>query len=331
VKNLFFTWAGLGDNLCLFAAARNYYRTYGTKLTVCDPIGLYSGADFVETVDGLGFNSFADDQIKITTAKLDRLGFTPVFINSTGFSYLAPSYTKNITTWPKSHMITRLAERLGMSGEVCIDVPPITLQGSADGLPEDYVCIMTGGLQNYKAVSALVMQGLIDQFKNRFTFVQIGAKKDARLRDVIDRTGVAIADAATILKKARFLITGTSGLMHLARSVACKAFVLQTHGEPLSVALYNLHRYVSAIDGCGLCSRGLRDPQHQLCFHGYKCIRNLNAELAVEALEENLDYLLSDELPEPQFETAVADPAKGLEDFFEQQNTIHNPSQYFRI
>ena len=69
MKNLFFTWAGLGDNLCLFAAARNYYRTYGTKLTVCDPIGLYSGADFVETVDGLGFNSFADDQIKGSSSK----------------------------------------------------------------------------------------------------------------------------------------------------------------------------------------------------------------------------------------------------------------------
>ena len=192
-----------------------------------------------------------------------------------------------------------------------------------------YICIMCGGIQNYKAIKKEVMQGIVNYYRNKFKFVQIGSLKDPLLDNVDDYRGCDLSNSIILLKNALFLITGTGGLTHLAAAAKCKAFVLQTGGEPSGIVRYIAHRYITAVDNCGICARNLRDPQHQPCFYQYKCIRNLTSERAISSLETLLPYFLESSFFPHETLIATSNPALGLEDYFSQEKTLDCPSQYF--
>ena len=328
-RNIYFTWDGIGDNLCLISAAKNYYDLTGEKLLVyIKHKELANNLHYLDLSDLIDFSSFNTDNISSTEKILKENKLTPVFLNTAIFKQLAPEYKHYIATWQYKHIITRLCERLGLHAPIKIDYS-LSLKLNKVNLNSDYVCIMTGGMQNYKAVNKTVMQTIVDKYKT-FKFVQIGSQRDALLENVIDFRGCNLLDSLSLLQSAQFLVTGTGGLTHLARCVGCKAFVLQTLGEPLEIAYYNTHRYVSSFDECDICKNNLRDPQHQPCYYGYKCIRNLSTSLVLQSLEENLDYLLSPRSFEDQFEQAISDPAEGLEDYYAQTKLLNYEGQYFR-
>ena len=292
MKKLFFTWPGIGDNLLLFAAAHNIYKSTGEKVFVASKMSdlLHYCQDFIESINWFSFEDlYLPSQAKENKLKqIESAGFIPVFVSSSGYKYLAPTYESNVTTWYQKHMITRYCERMGYSGEVELSIP-IVVPDSLTSTPRSYICVMCGGLQNYKSIPNSLMQAIVNEIGKIFQVVQIGSSKDPLLERV-----------------------------------------LGTKGEPNSMSRYSTNIYVYPIDYCDRCSLNLRDPQHQKCFFAYKCIRNITANQVLDAVSENIDFLISrDNCPE-YYEIAEADPVNGLEDFIHSTKTLSCESALYK-
>lgn len=316
MKKIYFTWSGIGDNLALIAAAYNYFlKTHekiliGSKLSSLNSLCNY--ADFTQNFYFEKLNINNKDKI---ISDLRDNGYEPVFITANKYKYLAPSYNNCITPWPEKHIITRYCEKIGITGKVKIDIPLDLSKIPCDFDGKSYICIMTGGLQNYKRIKTEVSQGIIDGLSNRYTFVQLGSQHDALLKNVIDKRGVSLSQALGLLRNALFFIGGVGGLVHLAKAANCKSVVLQTTGEPAHLTFYEGNVLVNPVDYCDICARNLRDPQHQQCFYGYKCSSNFDAKQILNIIDENLNSLSTRSLNE-QWDIASQDKANGLEDYY---------------
>lgn len=328
MKKIFFTWNGLGDNLVLIGAAYNYYLKYGERAVLGVPSVIYSDlfecADFV---DWCNFNTMQPRSRNETISMCHKRGYKPIFLSAASYRWLQPGRKSNVTIWNNEHLMLRISERMGLSGNIRIEMPLKSkiVQDSNDFIEKiglGHICIMTGGMQKYKAVSAEIMQGIVDHLKKDFKFVQIGSKNDESLFDVVDCRGSSLLNSIRLLKNSCFLIAATGGLVHLGAAAHCKTFVLQTTGEPLSLTYYPANRYVSAIDSCNICARNWRDPQHQPCFYEYKCINNLTIDRVLEVLMSEIPYLIkSDEYPVQELK-AFPDAATGLEDYYDFEKTL---------
>lgn len=337
MKKIFFTWNGLGDNLALVGAAFNYFLKTGEKALLGVPFNCFNDLfEYADFVDWCTYSSMSGKRRRETMDLCAKKNLEPIFITACGYKWLLPDFEYNINYWHRKHLILRYSERMGLDGDVQIRIPirkDYPTSGNSSFLQNliksRYVCIMTGGVQNYKAVKVDVMQGIVNAYKEKFKFIQLGSKKDLVLSDVVDCRGTSLVDSISLLQNAQFLITATGGLTHLAAVSQCKAFVLQTGGEPLQIGFYLANRYVTAVDNCGICARNWRDPQHQPCFYHYKCIRNLTSERAVKALENELSYLMSS--GEYGFEVlkASSEPANGLEDYFSHEKTLKFEGGFF--
>ena len=326
LKDLYFTWEGLGDNLVLFAAAANYFDKTGKKLLVgSDWAELAAKCPFVELVEGFSFRHVYKLGPEQAFTEVRKRGYEPKFVSAAGYNYLAPTFDKNVTLWASKHMITRYCERLGLSDEIQIEIPlstPVVRKQSRK------ICVMTGGKQKYKALNPVVMQYLVDHLKGSFDFVQLGSASDPRLDGVEDLRGKKISVAFSQLQEASCFVGMVGGLVHLAKAANCNSCVLQSTGEPLVLTYYNNNRYLFPIDYCDLCARNLRDPQHQPCFYGYKCSNSFTGQQLLSFFEANLDLLLST-CSGKQVEKAIAEPVVGLEDFYDSRKTLSCVTAYY--
>ena len=336
MKKLFFTWDGIGDNLCLLAAAWNFYKKTGEKPSIGGKhFYFYKKADFIDFYPHLSLSNVVSIKGKDCIDHAKNKGYDPTFVTACGFDYLAPDFSSNVTTWGHEHLITRYCERMGLDGKIEIDYPSFSdLQVSSDpkllGALEttnDVVCIMCGGLQKYKSIDPELSQQTVDYLSQKYKVIQLGSFHDHKLKNVIDLRGVLLEDAAGILKKSKFFIGGIGGLIHLARSVRCPSLVLQSTGEPINLTFYSGNRHVLPLDYCDLCARNLRDPQHLPCYFGYKCVRNITFSQIKEELVkiENEGFTPI----APQIEEAHSDPVFGLDDYWKILNTKSCPEAYF--
>ena len=336
MKDVFFTCGGLGDTLCLIAAANSYYQTTGKKVAVGSPFPVFEQLypDVCEFVNWIHFSKFGHRVRRETLARCKENGYNPIFlypnklVKKSLFSY------KSI--FQDKHLIQLLAEKMGLSGYIDIAYPEISLPESAT-LPEalqslsGYVCIMTGGLLNYKYVDTSVYQSIVDRYKSQYTFVQIGSAKDNPLTDVIDCRGLDILGSITVLRHARGFIGVTGGLVHLAAAIGIKSFVLQTGGEPFSLNFYPLHTYF-LINSCIECALSKRDPQHEQCPFGYKCIKDFSLEQMFELLDIYMSRTgkLFSLTTKSSFKCLCKGQlAHGLEDYFKQRKIINADSSVF--
>lgn len=327
-KKLFFTWSGIGDNLVLMAAARNYQRITGEIPLVGSKFtALAALCPWLENVDWCyGDKMFSAEAEKIKKRSSEE-GLELVFVTCSGYKPLLPDCERNVNIWPANHMITRYVERMGISGDVEIEIPLQLPQYTT--VTDHDVCIMTGGMQKYKAVAPAVMQKVVNHFRRQFRFVQLGGRHDVLLNGVEDKRGCDLIHSLQILQRTKFLITGVGGLSHLARAAGTKAVILQTNGEPMSCCNYSGNIVVRPVGACGLCGDNLRDPQHQPCFYGYQCVRDITSERVIRAIEFHFEELCSRDRP-MQVEYAEADPVNGLEDFYLSKKTLWCDSAFYR-
>lgn len=328
MKKIFFTWNGLGDNLVLIGAAYNYFLKFGERPVLGVPSMIYSELfEHADFVDWCNFDAMHVENRNKTISMCHANGLEPIFLSAVGYRWFQPGRKSNITIWNNKHLMLRISERMGLSGSIRIEMPlksniPHCSGDLLEKVGSGYICIMTGGLQRYKAVRAEIMQGVVDSLKKDFKFVQVGSKNDELLFDVTDCRGTSILDSIQLLQKSCFLISATGGLVHLAAAAHCKTFVLQTTGEPLSIGYYPANRYVMAIDACNICARNWRDPQHQPCFYGYKCINNLTIDRVLEMLMSELPYLIQSDAYPVNVLNAIPDIASGLEDYYNYEKTL---------
>lgn len=332
MKKLFFTWEGIGDNLCLLAAAWNFYEKTGEKPSIAGKqFYFYKKADFIDFYPDLSLSKVISIKGKDYIDHAKNKGYEPTFITACGFNYLAPDFSSNVTTWEGGHLITRYCERMGLNGSIKIDFPSFLDMRLSPEIKlktsREIVCIMCGGLQKYKSISPDLAQNLVDFLNQKYEVIQLGSFHDPELKNAIDLRGVPLEDAACVLKQSKFFIGGVGGLIHLARSVGCPSLVLQSTAEPLHLTFYKGNRYVLPVDYCDLCARNLRDPQHMPCYFGYKCVRNISfsqVKKELEKIEKDNFHRLS-----PQIEEAHSDPVIGLEDYWKILNTKTYSEAYF--
>ena len=329
MDKLYFTWPGLGDNLILLGAAYNYYKITGEKLNINVDFGeIEEGVEYCNFFRGFGLRSFYSDGVKRKTKECLSFGLEPVFISTTDFRALAPSYEKYVTIWGKKHLITRCCERIGISGNVEIDIP--LMRGEKQSQIENsnkVVCVMCGGKQRYKAISPEIMQKVVDYLQEGYTVCQLGARHDHLLKGAKDYRGRSLKEAISILRSSQLLVTGVGGLLHLSRAAGCRCLVLQTTGEPEVLTHYNGNESVYPVDRCELCARNLRDPQHQPCFFNYKCVNMIKPSQVIDKLKVMLAIDSAGKWP--QLEYAEADPADGVEDLNKGLSLLNCVSAYY--
>ena len=325
---LYFTWSGIGDGLLLLGAAYNFFLQRNEKLRVgLSNREFFKFCNWVEPVENFDAKLYYTDIGSWNNILLEN-NSAPKFISATGVKYLAPEYKRNINFWHYNHMITRMSERLGLGGEISISIP-LDVEGEKT-IAHEYVCVMCGGMQKYKEISPVLMNDVVNWLISKnISVVQLGAKNDPKLDGVIDLRGDSLENALIALKYANFFIGGTGGLIHMAKSVNCNSLVLQTRGEPVSMSFYVNNKYVYPVDACRICERNLRDPQHQKCHYGYKCVSGFTLSQVIRSIEQNWDELLLRKNWE-QKEIAIPDPAKGLEDWECTKFTLQNEEAFVK-
>lgn len=272
-NHLYFTWVGIGDNLCLFTAARNYFEKTGKKILISSSVP--------ELLEGTDYCDYISDNIFVNCAeyekRLKKLGIKLSFISPTHISWL--NETQNVVLWPQQHIAAEYCSKLGINGQV--DLNPyvhLTKEEKEFGrfYSKNQIAIMTDGLQKYKTYPFEKIQRIVNELHKKYNFVQIGSKADRLLDNVLDKRGsLSLRQVAAVLNNSNCAVLGIGGLCHLAAAVGCPAVVTYSLGEPLIMVSYPNNITLTSKNGCCLCGNNLRDPQHQVCYNNYSCIRTI--------------------------------------------------------
>ena len=225
IKKVFFTWNGLGDQLCLIGAAYNWYLKHGEKLNIGVNSNFFEKYfDHCNYMPWCHFHSFGYKTIKQTLKKCHDLKLEPTLLSpqqyiDTSFWYALFHRRHKLIRFENKHIMHSLCERMGFNGEVEISFNMDYSSFKSPVNVEEYICIMTGGVMNYKAVPSHIMQSIVNNFGTVFKFVQIGSSTDVPLLNVIDMRGTNLEVSCGIIRGSRFIITATGGLTHLAAAL----------------------------------------------------------------------------------------------------------------
>lgn len=295
LHEIHFTFTGIGDQILLLAAAEQYYKKTGQKLLLAcqyhdflhktEYCHILSGIDS-ETIEKL-YVSQCKTKKKYTSSivVINGVAFTLKFISPYNFSMNKDGLF--IRRWPGNHILARLCERLGLSGEIEI-APEIRLgqehQESDDPTGKAQIAIMAGGRTQYKHFPPKIAQKIVDALHKEYHFIQVGGNGDPPLTNVRNVTGkLSLRETAVVLQNSSLFVGSIGGLMHLARSVKCPS-IIAISGEPLHCVRYTLNEYVFSDTPCFECPESQRDPFHDPCPFAYRCSVNISPEKMVDAI-----------------------------------------------
>ena len=189
------------------------------------------------------------------------------------------------------------------------------------GIKERFWIINAGGKYDFTAKwwSPISYQKVIDHFKGKITFVQVGQKEHwhPKLNGVVDLIGKTdLRQLIRLVYHSSGVITGVSLLMHLAAAIESKHGLLNRPGvviaggrEPVQWEAYPHHRYL-AVNGamtccdnggcwksrCQLVGDGDKKDKEELCLHPVelrtkppiripKCMDMIKADDVIRAIQ----------------------------------------------
>lgn len=326
-NKLYFTWPGLGDNLCLFTAVRNYYEQTGKKLLIST-----NRAELLEYTDYCDYIDDISQDFEKNKETIEKLGIKIIFISCTNIKWLNKS--QNVLQWPQQHITAEYCSRLGLNGQVNLN-PAICLSEDEKKFGRFYdkkqIAIMTDGLQNYKTYPFEKIQRVVNKLYRKYHFVQIGSKTDRCLRHCLDKRGkLTLRQVASVLYNSDCFVGSIGGLSHLAASVKCPSIINYSLGEPYFLCSYPNNINLISKVGCNLCGRNLRDPQHQICYNDYSCIRSINEKDVIAGINQMMSKI--EQYQQKPFIVAVsANKEKGLTHYYAQFKTLWCQSAFNNI
>lgn len=136
---------------------------------------------------------------------------------------------------PPQHIVRIICNRIGVSG-MQIKLKPILILSEREKVKfnkySNCIIISTSGLSAKfpiitKEWYCESYQQVANALKNQYSFVQVGSVNDPGLKDVVDLRGkLNIRETAAVLSNAALYVGQVGFLMHLARSVDCKAVII---------------------------------------------------------------------------------------------------------
>lgn len=294
---MYFTFRNIGDQIVLMRALEELYKKTNKRLLVGTLIPeLWQNIDYIDVfiLNELSMHVYDPKQFRI----LNKFGVKSIFITQEDFNNVG---NKIIRTYGKSHIVANVASKLGLDGNICVDLNfNLTNTEKKFGRfsSKKQIAVLTGGLQRYKTYPFSKLQKainiMLDKFKDSITIIQIGTLNDLPLSGVLDLRGrYNLREVSAILYNSDVFIGGIGGLMHLANAVKCPSVVLYTDAETDDIVNYNLNKNIRPKNNdCRLCIEGNHCPWTNKCLkkHSkYSCIDNISEIDIVDAVNDILN------------------------------------------
>lgn len=268
----------LGDNLLITILARELNnRGYKNVWVKSDHLLLFENNKDLKLV--LSYKAVLSTTIlKLLNVKMVQLKYT---------TYI-PIEDRDIA--PDKHIILKFMECVGLKGSI-INQPIINLTD----LEKEFGKF--GSLQISVCTSSITAtvpmknkewytnryQEIINLLSDTYTFVQIGSKNDAPLRNVIDMRGkTTVRETASILYHSTLLVSHEGFLMHLARAVNCKSVII--YGGRISPQQigYSCNSNIYQKEECSPCWR------NNTCEYDKICMQNISTNRVLKEIELQL-------------------------------------------
>jgi hypothetical protein len=239
----------------LLTAAELYYRKTGEKLTLMTKYAeFFQYADFCYVLLGEhGYPLYLERLESRRRPKIDEIITVGKFALTTKFAVPGLGWHTNAAGNEScgapvgKHYLTVMYASLGLTGD--IEIAPrleLTVAEKQFGRlsAKKQIALMNGGKMKYKSLPTPVMQTIVNQLREKYDFVQIGARRDEPLTGVKNMQGqLTLRQTAAVLANSDLFVGAIGGLMHLARAVECPA-VIAYAGEPPELCYYAGNAYV---------------------------------------------------------------------------------------
>ena len=128
------------------------------------------------------------------------------------------------------------------------------------------------------------MQEVVDSLGKHFKILQLGSKKDVRLKGVSDFCAkTSIREAGLFLKNARFFVGLEGALMHMARAVDCPSVIIwggRLKPEQIGYPCFENLTYEIECSPCWLPNA---------CPKDLECMKRIRPDQVIEASHRILD------------------------------------------
>ena len=301
---------GVGDGLVFAGVAREYYKKTGVRPLLYVPQwNVFRNCDFCwylfdwrllpENVKGAQhtmdvFYIFYNLQLSGHRLKA-RKNFE---FNLKPLEYLKNAYvcgnifTKLFGGFPmRGQMMQWVANRMDLTGEINVK-PEIRLtqyEKDFGKFAKGKIVIKCGGNGPYKYLLPKIAQGIIDELKGEYEFLQIGDFDDPVLNGAEQLFKLNLREFAGVLTHARMFVGAIGGMMHLARAVDCPAVIL--HGCEHDDFYYPSQRKVFSENRCMLCAHRCWWPDkddERRCPNRYRCIVDFDVKRVAKIIREEM-------------------------------------------
>ena len=285
---------GMGDALIFSAVAHKIFEHTGKKVLVGHKnTDIFKNNPYVETTDAV--YDFPDRMNSKDIEMLKEMNFDIQYATYWK-SRLNEDVSKKIfLTYPKEHAIARSYAVCGYSGKIELK-PEMYLTDKEKSFGRFFpkgrkqIAIMSTAVEPQKQFP--YFQQIVDELRDEYDFVQIGAPKDKLLENIKKNvTGkLTLRQTAGVLYNSDLFVGQIGGLMHMARAVDCPAVIAYSSSEPDYLARYIANINVGPENKCLLAQKGICDISCKPCISEtpYCCCQTIPVEKMIAGIREQL-------------------------------------------
>lgn len=269
----------LGDNLLLTVLTRELYdRGFKNVWIKSDRSELFEHNPHIKLI--LPFNTLlSGTMLKMCRTKIVYPKYT-VYHKETDMDEM-----------PEKHIVLKMADYLQLHGRIQVK-PVLSLtpdERRAAEWAKNKIVITTSATaalfpMGNKEWSVEKYQEVVNFFRDKYEFIQVGALTDAPLFGVTDMRGkTTIRQTAAILSNAALLVSHVGFIMHLARAVDCRAVILYGGRERPDQSGYSCFENIYSAIECAPCWL------HNTCPHDKKCMQLIVASTVTDTIVKQVN------------------------------------------
>lgn len=159
-----------------------------------------------------------------------------------------------------------------------------------DILIDPYITICPAGKQSFasnrKEWGISKFQAVVDNFKDKIDFVQVGSPQTPLLKYVKDFRGLKIRESAAVVGNARLFLGLEGGLMHLAKAMSVRAVIIYGGYLNPDIIGYNDNINIYERTTCSPCATS--EKKASPCSH-MTCMQNIRPQRVIDEINKILE------------------------------------------